>query len=189
VLAIAAVSVACLVAFTLGWRFRISAPLAALGLLWSLSYRNAWGMVFHTDNLLVLHVIALACAPAADAWAIGVRAPRPVPPAGYGWAIKLLAALTVATYVLAGIAKLRLGGLAWAGGEQLRNQIAIARRCSAAWSRRSRACSSLTPTRSPGSRSARSSSSSARRSRSSVAASRACGPPRRGASTSASCSR
>ncbi|HET9624538.1 MAG TPA: hypothetical protein VFP84_24370 [Kofleriaceae bacterium] len=123
VLAIAVASVACLVAFTVGWRYRITAPLAALGLLWTLSYRNAWGMVFHTDNLLVLHVIALACAPAADAWA--VDRPRPAPPAGHGWPIKLLATLTVATYLLAGIAKLRLGGWAWVGGEQLRNQIAI----------------------------------------------------------------
>jgi hypothetical protein len=127
VLAIAAASVACLAAFTIGWRFRITAPVAALGLLWSLSYRNAWGMVFHTDNLLVLHVIALACAPAADAWSVDARARRtgPPPAAGHGWAIKLLAALTCATYLLAGIAKLRLGGWAWVGGEQLRNQIAI----------------------------------------------------------------
>lgn len=127
VLAIAVASVAALVAFTVGWRFRITAPIAALGLLWSLSYRNAWGMVFHTDNLLVLHVIALACTPATDAWSLDARAGRtgPPPAAGYGWAVKLLAVLTCATYLLAGIAKLRLGGWAWAGGEQLRNQIAI----------------------------------------------------------------
>jgi hypothetical protein len=127
VLAIALASLACLVAFVVGWRFRLTAPAAALGLLWSLTYRNAWGMVFHTDNLLVLHVIALACAPAADAWSLDARAGRTgaPPAAGYGWAVKLCAALTCATYLLAGIAKLRLGGWAWAGGDQLRNQIAI----------------------------------------------------------------
>jgi vitamin K-dependent gamma-carboxylase-like protein len=125
VVAIAVAAVACLVAFTAGWRYRVTAPLAALGLLWTLSYRHAWGMVFHTDNLLVLHVIALACAPAADAWAVGRGADRPAPAAGHGWAIKLLAALTCATYLLAGIAKLRLSGPAWIDGAQLRNQIAI----------------------------------------------------------------
>ena len=124
VLAIFALTVLALAAFTLGWRYRIAAPIAALGLLWTLTYRNAWSMVFHTENLLVLHVLALACAPAADAWAAD-KPPDHAPPTGYGWAIKLLVALTCATYLLAGIAKLRLGGLAWAGGEQLRNQIAI----------------------------------------------------------------
>ncbi len=126
VVAIAVVTVLATLGLTAGWRYRLTAPIAALGLLWTLSYRNAWGMVFHTENLLVLHVLALACTPAADAWAVTrARSGGPPPAAGYGWAIKLLAALTCATYLLAGIAKLRLGGLAWAGGEHLRNQIAI----------------------------------------------------------------
>ena len=100
----------------------------------------------HTENLLVLHVIALACAPAADAWSVDRelaarrarstpegsaevehrRAPRATPPAaGYGWALRLLLAITAVTYVLAGIAKLRIAGFDWLAGEQLRNQIAI----------------------------------------------------------------
>jgi hypothetical protein len=118
-----------LVAFVCGWRYRVTAPLAAAGLLWTLTYRNAWGMVFHTENLLVLHVIALACAPAADVWSLDrkhERLSRTTPPAaGYGWALKLLLAITAVTYVLAGIAKLRIAGLDWLAGEQLRNQIAI----------------------------------------------------------------
>ena len=122
--AISVATLVLLVGFTLGARYRITAPLAALGLLWTLTYRNSWGMVFHTENLLVLHVLALACAPAADAWAIDRRPDAP-PPAGYGWAIKLLAVLTAVTYVMAGIAKLRVAGLSWLDGEQLRNQIAV----------------------------------------------------------------
>jgi len=110
--------------FVLGIGFRIVGPLAAAALLWTLTYRNSWGLPFHTENLLVLHVIALALAPAADAWAVG-RRDRAAPEAGYGWAIKLLVALTVATYVLAGIAKLRIAGFDWLDGELLRNQIAI----------------------------------------------------------------
>jgi hypothetical protein len=124
VMAIAVVTIGLLVALTIGWRYRVTAPLAALGLLWSLSYRNSWGMVFHTENLVALHVIALALVPAADAWTPG-RADDDARPAGYGWAIKLLAALTCATYLLAGIAKLRLAGVQWLDGDQLRAQIAI----------------------------------------------------------------
>jgi hypothetical protein len=126
VVAVALATVGLLIAFTAGLGYRVTAPLAAVGLLWTLSYRNSWGMVFHTENLLVLHVIALAMAPAADAWTLrGSGAGRDAPAAGYGWAIKLLAALTAVTYVLAGVAKLRIAGLDWLDGELLRNQIAI----------------------------------------------------------------
>lgn len=127
VAAIAVATIGLLAAFTAGVRHRVVAPLAAAAALWTLSYRSSWGMVFHTDNLVVLHLIALACAPAADAWALRARSRRSPPPrsAGHGWAIRLLAALTCATYLVAGVAKLRLAGLDWLGGDQLRNQIAI----------------------------------------------------------------
>jgi hypothetical protein len=124
VMAIAGATLAALVGVVSGVGYRAAAPLAAVGLLWSLSYRCAWGMVFHTDNLVVLHVAVLAVAPAADAWSLGGGGPR-APAAGYGWPIRLLAALTCATYVVAGIAKLRLAGLAWIDGDQLQHQIAI----------------------------------------------------------------
>lgn len=120
-----------LAAFVAGYRYRVTAPLAAVALLWTLTYRNSWGMIFHTENLLVLHVIALAVAPAADAWSVdrwrgdrGGRERAP-PAAGYGWALKLMLAITAVTYVLAAIAKLRLAGMDWLDGEQLRNQIAV----------------------------------------------------------------
>ena len=121
-LAVALATCVLLLPFILGFAYRFTAPLAALALLWTLSYRNAWGQVFHVENLLVLHVIALACAPAADAYAID--RPRDAP-AGHGWPLKLLAVLTAATYLLAGIAKLRIAGLAWIDGELLRDQIAV----------------------------------------------------------------
>ena len=127
-LAIGIITCVFLAAFTLGAFYRITAPLAALGVLWALTYRNSFGMIFHTENLLVMHMLALACAPAADAWSIDrarLRAAPPVPEAGYGWILKLLAALTAATYMMAGIAKLRIAGVAWLDGEQLRNQIAV----------------------------------------------------------------
>ena len=113
-------------AFVLGVGYRFVAPIAAVLLLFVTTYRNSWGMVFHTENLLVLHVAALALSPAADAWSIDRwRGWTRASTAGYGWAIKLLVALTAATYMLAGIAKLRIAGLGWIDGELLRNQIAI----------------------------------------------------------------
>ncbi len=121
-LALVIATVVLLALFTLGIEYWLTAPLAAAGLLWVLTYRNAWGQVFHVENLLVLHVIALAAAPAADAWALSRSKDTS---ASYDWAIRLLVAITVATYLLAGIAKLRLAGGAWLDGHQLRNQIAI----------------------------------------------------------------
>lgn len=114
------------VAFTAGVAYRFVAPVFALNLLRLLTYRNSWGMLFHTENLAVLHVMILACAPAADAWSIDARrGQRGSDEDGrYGWAIKAACAVTVVTYVIAGIAKLRLAGLHWIDGEQLRNQIA-----------------------------------------------------------------
>ena len=112
-------------AFTLGWRFRLCGPAFALLLLWVLTYRNSWGMVFHTENLLVLHVLILGLTRSADAWSLDARrAPITPRPRAYGWPTRLLAALTVATYLLAGVAKLRLSGLPWVDSDLLRNYIA-----------------------------------------------------------------
>lgn len=117
-------------AFALGLCFRVTGPAFALALLWVLTYRNAWGMIFHTENLLVIHVLALGCTRAADVWSLDARRARarglapPVPSAIYGWPVRLLALLTVASYVIAGVAKLRLSGLGWATSDLLRNYIA-----------------------------------------------------------------
>src|SRR4029079_4249046 len=77
-----AAAIAAGAAFVAGYRFRVSGPLFGALLLWVLSYRNAWGMVFHTENLMVLHVIALALTRAANAMSLDARrarAPRPEP--------------------------------------------------------------------------------------------------------------
>ncbi len=114
------------VLFVAGAGYRVVAPLFAAALLWLVTYRNSWSMPFHTENLLVLHVIVLALVPAARAWSWDARR-GPATPAdeAYGWPLKLMAAITCLTYVLAGVAKLRLGGWAWAEGEFLRDQVAV----------------------------------------------------------------
>jgi hypothetical protein len=87
-------------------------------------------MVLHTDNLLVLHVLLLSLVPAAQAWSIdawrarlGGAGPQQ-PHARFGWPLRALSIATVTCYVLAGIAKLKLAGGTWWGGELLRAHIA-----------------------------------------------------------------
>lgn len=113
------------IAFVLGYRYRLTGPLFALSLLWTTSYRNSWGMVFHTENLVVLHVLLLAAAPAADALALDARGRQQLESHGrYGWAIRAMVLVTAAAYVLAGVAKLKFAGLHWLDGHFLREQIA-----------------------------------------------------------------
>lgn len=127
VLAVGGCATACL-----GVRWRISGPLAAALLLWVTSYRNSWSMTFHTENLLVLHAIVLAFTPAADAWSwdarrgglLGARIPSFREAGLYGWGIQTVSVVTVLAYVVAGIAKLHVGGWEWATGEALRSQVA-----------------------------------------------------------------
>jgi hypothetical protein len=112
----------------LGTLYRYVGPLAALSLLWVTSYRNSWGMVFHTENLLVLHALVLALCPAADAWGApwltSEKAKPAAAPGAYTWPLRALALLTVLSYVVAGIAKLRIAGFDWTTGDELRSQIA-----------------------------------------------------------------
>ena len=116
-------------AFTTGAWFRISGPAFALTLLTLTTYRSSWGQLLHFENLLVLHVLVVGLTRSADAlsWdahrrARGRRELEPSP--AYGWPVRLAALTTVVTYVLAGLAKLRLGGLDWLLGDTLRNHVA-----------------------------------------------------------------
>jgi hypothetical protein len=158
-------------AFTAGWRYRVIAPATAAVVLVLATLDSAWVQVFHTENLMVLHLLILAAAPAAaDALVLRRRgveplagvtagegtsdgdgllsgaAPRPADgalsggaprpgeggtppdddPRGdrYGWPVRLAAVVVVLTYVIAGIAKLRTGGIAWLDGDTLRHLVA-----------------------------------------------------------------
>jgi hypothetical protein len=116
------------VAFTAGWRFRVSGPAFAVLLLWVTTYRNSWAQIFHTENLMVLHAIVLAVGPAADALSLDARAGRTRTAAGpharYGWPARLMALLTVITYMTTARAKLEGAGLEWVTSDVLRNQVA-----------------------------------------------------------------
>jgi hypothetical protein len=114
------------VAFVAGWRWRLTGPAFAVLFLAVTTYRNSWGQVFHTENLMVLHLGILALAPAAaDALAVGRQAgPHAAPDGRYGWPIRLAGLVVVLTYLVTGLAKVRMGGLGWVDGDTLRHIVA-----------------------------------------------------------------
>lgn len=125
------------VAFLLGWRHRATGPVFAALLLWVMCYRNSWSMIYHNDNALVLHAIILGLTPAADALSLdALRRTLTAAPQQrssdttsdwcYGWPIQLMNTVTVITYFLAGVAKVRGPlGWKWATGAALRSQVAV----------------------------------------------------------------
>jgi len=124
------VTAVCGVGFVLGWRFRVVGPLFAIGMLALGTYRGSWGQLLHFENLMVLYLLIVALSPSEDAWSLDARRrSRAVPQVPeettrYGWPIALAALVLVTTYVIAGVAKLRYGGLDWVLGDTLRNHVA-----------------------------------------------------------------
>lgn len=98
-------------ALAVGWRVRLTAPMCALATLLVTTYASSWGQLFHTENLLVLHLGVLAGAAL-------VRRPDPA------LVLRVLAVATAAAYVVSGVAKLRGSGWAWVTGDVLRDQVA-----------------------------------------------------------------
>jgi len=114
-------------AFTLGVRHRVTGPLHAGLLLWTLFYRNSWSMVFHNDNTLVLHTLVTGLSPAADGLSVDalLRPAAPAPHWRYGFPATVSSAVSAAAYLVAGLAKVRGPlGWGWASGDALRSQVA-----------------------------------------------------------------
>jgi hypothetical protein len=106
----------------LGYRTRLTVPLAAGAylLLGGILRQYAW---FYHTGLVPAYVLAfLSCTPCGDGWSLDrlrrVRRGQPVPPswqpaACYGWARYGCWMLIALPYVAAGLSKLRNGGLWW----------------------------------------------------------------------------
>ncbi len=113
------------VAFILGVRHAVTGPLFALLFAVLTSYRSSFSMIYHSENLLVWHVLVLGLTPCADAFSWDARGQRSRNGPSYGWPIKLIITMTLALYFLAGVAKLAGElGLDWMRGEELRKQVA-----------------------------------------------------------------
>lgn len=125
VAAVLTVTVAAGVGGLVGWRWRLTGPVLAVGFLVLTSHRSSWGQIFHTENLVALHLLVLAVAPASVALSLDARrARRPPPATTSGWPVRLAAVVVVVAYVLAGVAKLRVGGPDWLVGDALRHHVA-----------------------------------------------------------------
>lgn len=113
-------------AFVAGARFRFSGPVFALCTLGWATYHASWGQMLHFEHVMSLHLLVLGFSPAADALSVdaGARSTAAGPSVRYGWPVRLLAIITVVTYALAGVAKVRVGGWAWVDGSTLANHIA-----------------------------------------------------------------
>lgn len=107
-----------------GWAYRVVAPTGAGAVLVLATLDSSWGQVFHTENLMVLHLVVLALAPTA-ADALVLRRPHDPPDdPRYGWPVRLAALVVVLTYLITGLAKLRIAGAGWIDGETLRHLVA-----------------------------------------------------------------
>jgi hypothetical protein len=117
--------------FTLGVGHRVVGPVHAALLSWTLSYRNSWSMVFHSENNLLWHTLVLGAAPAADGASLPALLRRSTPAEPhrrYGWPLQAMQAASASVYLLSGVAKVAgSSGWNWASGTQLRRQVAIDR--------------------------------------------------------------
>jgi hypothetical protein len=130
------------VLFLLGIWHRVVGPLFGLLFLFVVTYSNCWSMVYHTENMLVLHALILGFTPATaalslDAWVLD-RGPKwlrdaslaypkaTAPDWRYGWPIRLMQLGATLPYVVAGLAKVMgKAGFHWATGGSLRDQITM----------------------------------------------------------------
>jgi hypothetical protein len=120
VMAVAAITLAASLLATAGRRVPLTAPVTAVGMLLLATYTSSFGQVFHTEHLLVLHLLVLAAHALATAGS-PVRADDPWPAAS---TLTMLNAVTAVTYVVAGVAKLRMSGVDWISGDVLRAWVA-----------------------------------------------------------------
>jgi hypothetical protein len=127
--------------FVAGVWHRVLAPIFAVMLLFVLTYSNSWVMVYHTENMLVLHVFVLAVTPSASALSVDASysashpwlrrlgfspAATEEPQLRFGWPVRVMQLATTLPYVVAGLAKLRgKMGWEWGLGHNLRDQITM----------------------------------------------------------------
>lgn len=112
--AVAVAAIPSAAALAAGWWARVTAPVTAvLGLLVT-TYASSWGQLFHTENVVVLHLLVLGVALASRRG-----------PGDPDLVLRAMAAATAAAYVVSGIAKLRNSGWDWLAGDALRDQVAF----------------------------------------------------------------
>jgi hypothetical protein len=124
VLALQAAGVLAAVLATVGLRTRVTLPLAWACAVVLNGMLTSTGKVVHNDLVLLLCLVPLLAAPAADAWSLDARrGPHVVPgrPSRlYGWPLRTAAIVVAGAYFFAGLAKLVHSGPAWVTSDNLR---------------------------------------------------------------------
>lgn len=132
--ALQAASIALLACAALGWRTRLTVPLAALAYLLLAGILRQYAWFYHT-GLVPLYLLAvLAFTPCGDGFSLDRRrrerrgepvADARVATLDYGWARFLVWTALALPYVEAGLSKLRRGGLDWAAPANLKSILLI----------------------------------------------------------------
>jgi len=105
-----------------GWRSRITLPVAwACGMFLG-GMTTSLGKVVHNDVLLLLCMVPLLAAPVSDAWSLDARAGRAKRGEAirYGWPVQTALIVVAGSYFFSGLAKLVNSGAAWATGSNMR---------------------------------------------------------------------
>lgn len=111
---IAVVTFAAGVAAVTGRAWRVSAPVLAVGFCVLTTLGASWGAILHTEQLVALHLLVLAAGPSGGPATATV-----------GWSLRVMSAVTAATYFVSGIAKFRFGGgFDWLDGDRLQRLVA-----------------------------------------------------------------
>lgn len=113
-----------------GLAHKAAGPANALLQLWTMTYRNSFGMILHNDNMLVMQQMTVGFGPSADALSVDAWArDRTLLPEkysrSYGGVNTLANIAATAVYFISGVAKVRNEyGWGWASGVALREQVA-----------------------------------------------------------------
>ncbi len=95
---------------------RVTGPVAAIAGLLILSHRSSLGQILWFDTVPALHLLVIA----VTASLLAVDAERIA-----GWGLRLGALVTVATYAVSGVTKLRVSGIDWVDAPALDRHIAF----------------------------------------------------------------
>ena len=127
-------TIALLACAALGWRTRLTVPLAAAGYLLLAGILRQYAWFYHTGLIPLYLLIALSFTPCGDGCSLDrwLRARRGAPVADanqpslrYGWPRFFVWTALALPYVFAGLSKLRRGGLDWPHADNLKSILLI----------------------------------------------------------------
>ena len=99
----------------LGWCTRSSTIVSAILGSYLLAFPQNWGKVHHYDAIVILVTAILACSRCGDAFSLDAWRKEPKTPSGnYRWPVRAVWLLLSLIMFAAGVAKLRMSGIAWA---------------------------------------------------------------------------